>query len=65
MSTASHGQRETLLPREVHRRDDIRRGAAPEDRRRRAIDHAVPHSARLIVAGVPSADDGPVESRAE
>jgi hypothetical protein len=65
MTATAHGERKPFLAREVHGRDDIRGGAAPEDRRRRPVDHAIPYSARLIVAGVATADDGSTQPRAE
>jgi hypothetical protein len=54
--TAPHCQRQILLAGEVNSGDNIIDNGTAYDQGRIAIDHAVPHPARLIVAGVAWSD---------
>ncbi|MER8967441.1 hypothetical protein NKI25_17265 [Mesorhizobium sp. M0808] len=52
MTTAADGDEEALRSGEVDGRDDIAGFGAIEDSRRPLIDHAIPNSARLVIARV-------------
>ncbi|MER8950940.1 hypothetical protein [Mesorhizobium sp. M0185] len=52
MTTAADGDEEALRSGEVDGRDDIAGFGAIEDSRRPLIDHAIPNSARLVIARI-------------
>src|SRR4051812_38508755 len=58
-------EQQAVLAREVDRRDDVRAAAAPDDRRRPAVDHAVPDPARRIIAVIGGKDDAAVQASRE
>ena len=61
VAPAPHGQRQPVLAREAHRRDDVVLVSAPGDERRPAIDHAVPDAPRGFVLPVAGTDQHPGE----
>jgi hypothetical protein len=74
-ASVRHGQAEDAVPAaldrdlearlapEADRRADVRRGGAPRDDRRPAVDDRVPHLAVPVVAGILRSDDLAAEAR--
>src|SRR6478736_71924 len=58
VTTASDRQRQSVLAREVHAGDYVRRPAYPGDKRRLFSDHAIPDRARFAVSGVGGLQEG-------
>jgi hypothetical protein len=52
VTAAPHRQQNAFLPGKVHGGDDVRGMVGLDDQGRVAVDHPVPHFARLLIAGV-------------
>ena len=63
MAAAAHRDMQSVIPREIHRRDDVRRSAAAGDQRRLSVEHAVPQLACRVVGVIAGAQQWPAQAR--
>ena len=60
---ALDAEQQSLLARELHARDDVRRAEAADHERRAPVDHRVPDGPGVLVAWVTGKEQGALEPR--